>query len=272
MDYINISNLIVFANHGVFDAEKSLGQKFMIDLKLGINLQHCAITGDLTKSVHYGILAEDITKLFKSKSNDLIETCAEEIAQFILKKYEIVEDVFVRVKKPWAPVMLPTDNIFIEIYRKRHFAFLGLGSNMGNLNEILASAVEMINDEYTTVVKSSKLYKTAPWGYTQQNDFLNQVIEISTTYEPLELLRHLQKIELDLGRKREIHWGPRTVDIDILFFDDFKMYHPDLIIPHPYISERQFVLEPMCDIAAHYIHPIFNKSMRVLFEELKANS
>lgn len=271
MDKIVISNLIIFGNHGVFQEEKTLGQKFLIDIVLELSTQEAGITKDLEKSVHYGFLANEINELFTSKSNDLIETCAEEIAQFILKKYNIVEKVTVKVKKPWAPINLPVEDLYIEIERKRHRVFLGLGSNIGDSKKILETAVNKIEDDYTKVLKFSKFYETKAWGLTEQPDFLNKVIEIETTYEPLVLLKHLQKIELELGRERKIHWGPRTVDIDILFIDDKKIYLDDLIIPHPYIQERAFVLEPMNEIAPHFIHPVENKPIRELLKNLSDN-
>lgn len=270
MDYIVISNLTVFANHGVFREEKVLGQKFCIDIKLGLDIQEPAITNDLEKSVHYGILSNEISELFKSKSNDLIEQCVEEIAQFILKKYSIVEEVLIRVKKPWAPVNLPLDMVFVEIKRKRHRAFLGLGSNMGDSKAFIEEAIQSINDDYTKVKNIAKFYKTKAWGFKEQDDFLNTAIEVETTYNPKGLLRHLQKIENELGRERKVHWGPRTIDIDILFYDDDKIYKEDLIVPHPYIEQRKFVLEPLCDIAPHFIHPIKNKSIKTLFDELNS--
>lgn len=268
MDNIFISNLVVFANHGVFKEEKTLGQKFLIDLRLFLDTQEACVSTDLEKSIHYGFLASEITELFKSKSNDLIETCAEEIAIFILKKYPIVKKVNVKVKKPWAPVNLPLDNIFIEINRERHRAFLALGSNMGDSKNLLENAVKMIQDDYTTVKKLSSLYQTKAWGLEDQPDFLNQVIEVETFYEPQMLLKTLQKIEIELGRERKIHWGPRTIDIDILFIDDKKIYEENLIVPHPYIAERNFVLEPLKEIVPHFIHPVLNKQIRILFDEL----
>lgn len=271
MDYINISNLIIFANHGVFQEEKTLGQKFVVDIKLGLFTQEAAITNQLNKSVHYGLLAQEIQKLFTSKSNDLIETCAEEIAQFILKKYEIVKTVNVVIKKPWAPIQLPLDQVSVEITRKKLRVFLGLGSNIGDSENFLKEATNLIQNEYVTLINSSSIYTTPAWGVVDQPDFKNSVIEIETTYTPQMLLKHLQKIELELGRERKIHWGPRTIDIDILFIEDQKIYTDDLIVPHPYICEREFVLKPLFEIAPHYVHPLENKSIRQIYDTFKAN-
>lgn len=268
MDSIFIKDIVVFAHHGVFKEEKTLGQKFLIDLKLKMNLQPSAILKDLKKTVHYGILSNDILQIFKEKSNDLIETCAEEIAIFVLKNYKVVKEVTVCVKKPWAPVNLPLDNVLVEITRKRHRVFLALGSNVGDSYKYLKDAKEMIKSEYTTINKESKIYKTKPWGFVMQDDFLNQVIEIETFFESFSLLKEIQKIENKLARERKIHWDPRTIDIDILFFDDEKIYTDDLIIPHPYIEKRAFVLEPLKEIAPFFIHPVLNRSISDLFEML----
>lgn len=268
MDSIFIKDIVVFAHHGVFKEEKTLGQKFLIDLKLKMNLQPSAILKDLKKTVHYGILSNDILQIFKEKSNDLIETCAEEIAIFVLKNYKVVKEVTVCVKKPWAPVNLPLDNVLVEITRKRHRVFLALGSNVGDSYKYLKDAKELIKSEYTTINKESKIYKTKPWGFVMQDDFLNQVIEIETFFESFSLLKEIQKIENKLARERKIHWGPRTIDIDILFFDDEKIYTDDLIIPHPYIEKRAFVLEPLKEIAPFFIHPVLNRSISDLFEML----
>lgn len=268
MDSIFIKDIVVFAHHGVFKEEKTLGQKFLIDLKLKMNLQLSAILKDLKKTVHYGVLSNDILQIFKEKSNDLIETCAEEIAIFVLKNYKVVKEVTVCVKKPWAPVNLPLDNVLVEITRKRHRVFLALGSNVGDSYKFLKDAKEMIKSEYTTINKESKIYKTKPWGFVMQDDFLNQVIEIETFFESFSLLKEIQKIENKLARERKIHWGPRTIDIDILFFDDEKIYTDDLIIPHPYIEKRAFVLKPLKEIAPFFIHPVLNRSISDLFEML----
>lgn len=268
MDSIFIKDIVVFAHHGVFKEEKTLGQKFLIDLKLKMNLQPSAILKDLKKTVHYGILSNDILQIFKEKSNDLIETCAEEIAIFVLKNYKVVKEVTVCVKKPWAPVNLPLDNVLVEITRKRHRVFLALGSNVGDSYKFLKDAKELIKSEYTTINKESKIYKTKPWGFVMQDDFLNQVIEIETFFESFSLLKEIQKIENKLARERKIHWGPRTIDIDILFFDDEKIYTDDLIIPHPYIEKRAFVLKPLKEIAPFFIHPVLNRSISDLFEML----
>lgn len=128
-------------------------------------------------------------------------------------------------------------------------AYLGLGTNMGDREEYLISAVKLLdNNEDITVTNKSKVYETKAWGYTDQADFLNICIEIETSLNEYELLKICQEIELKLNRERIIRWGPRTIDVDILFFNDIILNNEDLYIPHPRISERAFVLIPLMDI------------------------
>jgi 2-amino-4-hydroxy-6-hydroxymethyldihydropteridine diphosphokinase len=120
----------------------------------------------------------------------------------------------------------------------------------------LALAVEFIGKiEGVSVVKSSGLYETEPWGGVEQGFFLNMVIEVYTSLKPIELLRQCQKIEHKLGRKRKIHWGPRVIDIDILTYEDLRINSEELTIPHPLMEQREFVLAPLREIAPAYQLP-----------------
>lgn len=128
-------------------------------------------------------------------------------------------------------------------------AYLGLGTNMGDRETYLSSAVNLLdNYENITVTNKSKIYETKAWGYIDQADFLNMCIEIKTSLNEYELLKVCQEVELKLNRERIIRWGPRTIDVDILFFNDIILNNEDLYIPHPRISERAFVLIPLMDI------------------------
>lgn len=128
-------------------------------------------------------------------------------------------------------------------------AYLGLGTNMGDREEYLNSAVKLIdNNENIKVVNKSKIYETKAWGYTDQADFLNMCIEVETSLNEYNLLEACQEVELKLNRERIIRWGPRTIDVDILFFNDIILDNENLYIPHPRISERAFVLIPLIDL------------------------
>jgi 2-amino-4-hydroxy-6-hydroxymethyldihydropteridine diphosphokinase len=140
--------------------------------------------------------------------------------------------------------------------------YLLTGGNVGNRLHYLQKAYELIESKVDAIVKKSSIYQTAPWGFTQQQPFLNQVLCITTTLEPAALLNQLLSIELQLGRQRMEKMGPRVIDIDILFYGNKVVSTPDLVIPHPRITERRFVLTPLNEIAPDFIHPVFNKTIR----------
>lgn len=131
--------------------------------------------------------------------------------------------------------------------------FLGLGSNMGDREDNIRQAVRRVAEIIdTTIYKVSSVYETEPVGVQSPNMFLNAVIELRTSQSPFDLLRYLQHIENDLGRVRAQTMDPRPIDLDILIFGDLHINHPDLIIPHPQLRRRRFVLEPLCEIAAEF--------------------
>lgn len=270
MDKIYINNLEFIGFHGVFPEEKKLGQKFLVSLELTVDTREAGKTGDLTKSVHYGLVAQDVEKLFLEKSIDLIETCAENIAEMVLKKYELVKEVKVIVKKPWAPLQMHFENVAVEITRKWHRVYLSLGSNIGNKRKNLMEAIRKIGElENTEVVKSSTILETEPFGYLEQDNFLNTCLEVKTLMTAQEFLKEILQIELDMGRVREIKWGPRIIDIDILFYDKEIIEEDNLAVPHPWICEREFVLDPLSEIAPNYIHPLEKKTITMLARKLK---
>lgn len=273
MDIIKIENLVLFANHGLYPEEKTLGQKFSLDISLYLDTQYPGITKDLDHSVDYGTLIGEIKDLFRRKSVDLLETLAEDLASYILDTRDQVEEVEVTICKPWAPVMTQLDTICVHVRRKRNLAYLGLGSNMGESKDILDEALELLGEKSHTKIKErSSIIQTEAWGMEDQDDFLNMVVEIQTSLKADNLLKFTQSIEDKLGRTRSVKWGPRLIDIDILFYNDEIIYTKDLIVPHPYIEERDFVLGPMEEIAPFFIHPVLNKQIRVLNKDLKDKS
>lgn len=144
-----------------------------------------------------------------------------------------------------------------------HVVYLSLGTNLGNRPANLKQAISMLPPQM--VVKSkSKVYETPPWGYTEQDDFLNQVVKVTTYLEPLSLIKHLKRMEVAMGRKPTFRHGPRLIDIDILFYDDEILKAPSLTIPHPRLHERGFVLLPMMDIAPDLMHPVVQRKIREL--------
>lgn len=155
--------------------------------------------------------------------------------------------------------------------RKFEKAVLILGGNKGDRNGLLASAVEAVS-ELGEMTAKSKVYETEAWGGVAKGPFLNQIVEIKTANSPFEILSFIQKIEIDLGRKRDEHWGDRTMDIDIIYFGGQVIETAELKIPHPYLSERKFVLIPLVEILPDFIHPSLRKSNQQLLEECKDKS
>lgn len=269
MDRLDIKGLEVFAYHGLFPAEKELGQKFIVDISLTYAMTQAAKTGDLTQSVNYGQLCQQVTEWCQSSKEDLIETVAYQILEQIFYHYPLVQTVSVTLKKPWAPVHLPLDACSVTLEREKSRAFIGLGTNMGDKGANLTLAKEKISQAGLTILKESSLLETEPWGGVEQDSFLNQVIEIETWLPDQELLQTLLEIEQDMGRVREIKWGPRLIDLDVLFIGDKIIHTDELIVPHPYVAERAFVLTSLAEIAPHFIHPVLNQPIRQLLEEVK---
>lgn len=149
--------------------------------------------------------------------------------------------------------------------------YLSLGSNEGSRLQWLQKAIMLIGERCGNIKKLSPIYETAAWGMTEQPDFLNMTLEVATTENPEELLTIVHTIESDLGRQREVKWGQRTLDIDILLFNNEIIRLPDLVIPHPYLQDRLFVLKPLSEIAPDYIHPVFHKSIAALLDDCSDN-
>jgi len=150
--------------------------------------------------------------------------------------------------------------------------YLGFGANLGDRYGQIKKALALINAlPETKITKLSSLYETAPVGYTEQGSFFNGACELETILPPLELLKTLLTIEDSLGRVRTVRWGPRTIDLDILFYNHLILHQHDLIIPHPAIAERGFVLYPLCEIAPHFIHPEKGCDIAMLLEKYREN-
>lgn len=145
-------------------------------------------------------------------------------------------------------------------------AFLLIGGNLGNVAENLDSAIKRISQTCGEIVTLSSVYQTAAWGKTDQPDFLNQAIHLQTTLEPIELLQLLLQIEREMGRERLEKFGPRIIDIDIIFYEQRILDLKDLTLPHPQMCNRRFVLAPLAEIAPHFNHPVLDRSISELLE------
>ena len=150
--------------------------------------------------------------------------------------------------------------------------YIGIGSNVGNALKNCQHAVENISRvKEIELIRVSSFYKTDPVGVENQNLFINAVIEVKTALSARNLFQNLQNIEKDMGRKRKVKGGPRIIDLDFLFYGQEIIRDADLIVPHPEIQKRRFVLEPLCEIASYFIHPVFGVSIRGLKDRLSDN-
>ena len=150
--------------------------------------------------------------------------------------------------------------------------YIGIGSNLGNALKNCQHAVKSLSlAKGIEITRVSSFYKTEPIGIENQNLFINAIVEIKTALSARNLFQNLQNIEKDMGRKREVKGGPRIIDLDLLFYGQEIIQDADLIVPHPEIQKRRFVLEPLCEIASYFIHPAFGVSIRGLKDRLSDN-
>jgi 2-amino-4-hydroxy-6-hydroxymethyldihydropteridine diphosphokinase len=149
----------------------------------------------------------------------------------------------------------------------KHTVYIALGTNLGDRLDNLQAALRSLPTA-VTVTDESPVYETPPWGYEDQPAFLNMVVKGETSLEPEALLTYLKQLEAELGREQNFRWGPRLIDLDILFYDNLVLDTPPLVIPHPRLHERAFVLVPLADVASNLVHPIFQRSVSDLLAEL----
>lgn len=268
MDSIYIDGLEIFAHHGVLESEKAAGQTFFVSATLWLDLQQAGVTDDLDQTVNYAEVCDGIVKVFTAQSYGLIETCAQRVAAFILHTYPKVRSVSVTVEKPQAPVGQTVRNISVQIQRAWSRVYLGLGANLGEPKTALDTAIRQMGCDALRVTQCSPYYETKPVSDIPQDDYLNCVVEAQTTLSPRELMAHLLAVEADLGRERTERWGPRTMDIDVLLYGDMVSDDPDIILPHPRMHQRLFVLEPLCDLNPRAVHPLLGRRMGELREML----
>ena len=265
VDEIRLTGLRVRGHHGVFEHEKRDGQDFVIDAVLRRDLTRPAASDALADTVDYGTLADTLAAIVAGPPYDLIEALAGALVEACL---QVCEDAEVTVHKPEAPITHAFADVAVTLRRTRAEAAAGsdsdertlravvsLGANLGDAAAALQDAVHALElHPRIEVLAGSPLYVTAPVGGVEQPDFHNAAVLVETSLPPRELLAVCQGIEVAAGRTREVRWGPRTLDLDLIAAHDARdgaaVIHDDAILtlPHPRAAERAFVLAPWADI------------------------
>lgn len=245
-DTVAIRGVTAWACHGVLPSEKELAQPFGVDIELEVDLAAAGATDDLTESVSYAEVARDALAVLQGPSVDLLETLAARIAEACLRR-ELVEAVTVTVHKPHAPVGVAFTDASVTVRRERRVpVVIALGANLGDAGRTLARAVAALRSSVRDVVVS-ELVETDPVGGPEQPVYLNAVL-VGTTSRPAgRLLADLHAVEARFGRTREVRWGARTLDLDLIRYGDLTSEDPTLTLPHPRAHERSFVLVPWLD-------------------------
>ncbi|MDE6475000.1 MAG: 2-amino-4-hydroxy-6-hydroxymethyldihydropteridine diphosphokinase [Clostridia bacterium] len=262
MSSINIHNLKVSACHGVLPEEKINRQLFCFDVSMQYDFAKAAKDDDLNLTLNYDEIMHSISDFCKDNTFDLIETLCHRTATMLMRKFPI-DSVSVTVKKPQAPVSLPFDNVSVTTTLTRTTALLSLGSNMDDRQAYLDNAIKRLQDNQDIIVQKVSLpFENPPYGGVAQLPFINMAVKISTYLSPYELLEYLHSIESEAQRDRSVHWGDRTLDMDIVFYGDCVIDSDMLTIPHPDYINRDFVLKPLKEISPNFVCPLIKKRIR----------
>ena len=270
MGVIRIDNLKVFGYHGVFEEEKQNGQDFYINAKLVSDLKRAGMTDCLQDSTHYGEVCLQIKKTLTEQKYDLLERACERCIEDILIYFPLIQEVTMELRKPQAPIPMEFESVSVEITRGWHKTYIAFGSNLGEKEKYIMDAMQEIADSiFFRNLRVSNFYNSAPYGGVEQDEFVNGVLEIETMLEPYELLDFLHELEVKANRVRNQHWGPRTLDLDIIFYDDLILDEENLQIPHKDMKNRDFVLVPLAGLAGYKRHPVFNITIDEMVQNLK---
>lgn len=258
-DRIEIDGLVVMTVVGALAHERDAAQPVRIDLSIAADLHDAGRSDHLDDTVNYGAVAEQVAAVVRAATDTLLERLAERIAACVLAQPR-ADAVTVTLTKLRPPIPEPVESTAVRIVRRRaempggaaddvadvHTAIVALGSNLGDSAAHLRAALDELGD----VAATSQVFETAPIGGPDgQGAYLNMVAVVATTLDPYAFLRHCHRIEAAAGRERLVHWGERTLDIDILFYDDVTISDEALMVPHPRIGERRFVLTPLAEVA-----------------------
>ena len=272
LDVVELRGLRVRGRHGVLPAERDLGQVFGVDVTMHLDTRSAAASDDLADAVDYGAVAQAVHAVVAGEPVSLLETLAARVADAVLADHR-VRAVDVALHKPSAPITVAFDDVVLRVHRASPWrrAVLSLGTNAGEGAATLASALRALDaDPGVRVTATSPAYRTAPVGGVEQDDFLNAVVVVATALGPAALLALAHRVEAAHGRDRarEVRWGPRTLDVDLLTMatgaGDGEVVTSDRparrgaedpVLPHPRAHERAFVLLPWAAVAPDDVLP-----------------
>ena len=247
LDVITLRGVSAWGYHGVLEHEQRLGQQFAVDARLHLDTRAAGHDDALTRTVNYADVASTIVDTIEGTRFDLLEALAQEIADRILFQHILVRRLDLTLHKPSAPLAHPFTDVQLQVTREAPMveAVIALGANLGSPEQQLRAALESLREEPgIEVLAAAPVVRTAPVGGVAQNDFLNTVVRIRTSVGPWTLLELCHRLERAAGRERSIHWGPRTLDADLITYGDLQWDDPALTLPHPRAHERAFVLQP----------------------------
>ena len=266
MDQLKLENLVIETDHN--------GHKetFTVSSILSMDLHRASRNDDIHASVDCAVIAKLLKDKLQEKSFKLLEAAAEYLAHSILSFAPYVKTVDLTLTKEVDPSKFGFHTLQAHLTRSWHTAYIGLGSNLGDRQAYMDQGVQALQDTPDCIVdRCSSWMEAIPYGYTQQDNFLNGVVQIRTLLTPYELMDRIHEIEKATNLEWRIHWGPRTLDLDILFYDDLVIQEEDLCIPHVDMKNRVFVLVPMAEIAPYYHHPVYGITIHEMLQKLNDN-
>jgi len=270
MDQLIIRNLEVTARQGNFEEEPVKEQKFLISASLSLDMKPAGKLDDPSLSPDASKVMRYMTAFMQKYSFRLLETAAERMAEGILTSFLQVEKAELEIGKAWEEEEITADRVSVRVERGWHTAYIGIGSNVGDRSAHMEKAMEKLRMRHDCrMLQESMIIETKPYGNIVQDDFLNACFVMRTWMNPEELLTCLHILEEEEGRRTpDVKWGPRVLDLDIIFYDDLVYESDDLIIPHVDMENRRYVLEPLSEIAPNKRHPILGTTVSQLYDDM----
>lgn len=269
---INIKGIICEAIIGCYDYEKTTKQQVVVDLECKLYSYQWITDDSLAQTVNYDELIELVRQHISNTQYNLLESLAQYLTQYILDKFSLIQSITVVLAKPALQNILGCDvQVKHTQVRKYHIA-LALGSNASNLpKQQLITAIELLG-KFVSDIEIGGFYETKPVGFADQANFYNTAMIGTTELPPQMLFAKIKAIEKLMGKHEIIENGPRVIDIDILLIEQMTCQINFLCIPHPRLHERDFVLKPLCDVAANWVHPVLTKTMQQLLQQLQPDT